>query len=120
MPCTQYSEPNPTSSQTGPAFAQSTRDNLLAVRDMVTMGIMPGWSMATSGGSAAEPAVITYSNTVVTTERLRATVTWSSGNPTTIVYDYSANSGTDWARIGTKTNTFDADGYLTASAMSTS
>lgn len=102
--------------QNGTAFAQSTRDNLKAVRDAAIMGgCFYGWNMAATGGTAAEPTTLTYSKG---TERVRATLTWASGNVTQAVYAYSSNSGTSYDTIGTKTITYDASGNVTATTWS--
>lgn len=115
-----FDETTPNGTQSGTAFAQSTRDNLLAMRDMIVMGCMPGWALAATGGTADQPTTLTYSRT---TERIRAVIAWgavggAAGNPESIAYSYSANSGTDWDAIGTETITYDADGNVTASAWS--
>lgn len=115
-----FDETTPNGTQSGTAFAQSTRDNLLAMRDMIVMGCMPGWAMAATGGTADQPTTLTYSRT---TERIRATITWgttggASGNPQSVAFDYSANGGADWDAVGTETITYDASGNVTASAWS--
>lgn len=105
--------------QNGTQFAQSTRANLAALRDACVLGGgFPGWAMAASGGTAEQPATLTYSRG---TERVRATLTWGTtggeaGNVTQAVYAYSANSGTDYGTIGTKTITYDGSGNVTATA----
>lgn len=105
--------------QNGTQFAQSTRDNLAAVRDACVLGGgFPGWALAVSGGTAEQPATLTYSKG---TERVRAVLTWgttggASGNVTQAVYAYSADSGTNYDTIGTKTITYDASGNVTATA----
>lgn len=105
--------------QNGTQFAQSARDNLKAVRDAAIMGGgFYGWNMATAGGTAAEPATLTYSKG---TERVRATLTWGTtggeaGSVTTAVYAYSSNSGTSYDTIGTKTITYDASGNVTSTS----
>ena len=102
--------------QNGTAFAQSTRDNLRTIRDAVVMGGgFYGWNMAATGGTASEPALLTYSKG---TERVKAALTWSSGNVTVAVYSYSINSGGAWGVIGTKTITFDGSGNVTATTWS--
>lgn len=78
------------------------------------------WALTPSGGTAEQPAVIVYAKGV---ERVRATLTWgttggAAGNVATAVYEYSANSGTNYSSIGTKTMTYDAAGNVTLTAWS--
>lgn len=116
MAYTLHDPLTPAGTQTGTAFAISTRQNLNALRDACIMGGgFYGFNMAAAGGTAAEPATITYSKG---TERVRATLTWSSGNVTVAVYAYSANSGGLYETIGTKTITYDGSGNVTAANWS--
>lgn len=107
--------------QNGTQVLQSARDNLKAVRDAAIMGGgFYGWNMAAAGGTAAQPATITFSKG---TERVRAELTWGTtggeaGSVTVAVYAYSSNSGTDYDTIGTNTITYDASGYVTATTWS--
>lgn len=99
------------STQTGTQVLQAVRDNAAALRDACLMGGgFFGWNMAAAGGTASEPATLTYSSG---TERVRATLTWSGGNVTSAVYAYSSNSGTSYDTIGTKTITYDGSGNVT-------
>lgn len=101
--------------QNGTQFAQSTRDNLKAMRDACVMGGgFFGWAMAATGGTPAEPQYLTYSKG---TERVRVTLTWSSGNVTSALYAYSSNSGSSYDTIGTKTITY-SSGYVTGTTWS--
>lgn len=107
--------------QTLTQMGQSERDNFLAIRDAVIMGGgFYGWNMAAAGGTASQPATLTYSKS---TERVRATLTWGTsggeaGSVTQAVYAYSSNSGTDYDTIGTKTITYDGNGNVTATTWS--
>lgn len=102
--------------QNGTQFAQSARDNLRAIRDACLMGGgFFGWNMAAAGGTAEQPVTLTYGSG---TERVRATLTWSGGNVTQAAYAYSADSGTNWDAIGTKTITYDGNGNVTATTWS--
>ena len=109
------------STQNGTAFAGSARDNLKAIRDAAIMGGGSyGWNMALSGGTASQPAVLTYSKS---TERVRASLTWGTtggedGNVTVALYEYSSNSGSSYDTIGTKTVTYDASANVTATTWS--
>ena len=106
--------------QNGTQLAQSTRDNMKALRDMVVAGTLSGWPASVTGGTPEEPTTVTHSKS---TERIRETITWgttggATGNPQTILYEYSANSGGTYDAIGTITYTFDASGNVTAWAWS--
>jgi hypothetical protein len=107
--------------QTLTQMGQSERDNLRAIRDaVVSMGGFAGWNMAPSGGTAEQPATITYSKG---SERVRASLTWgttggAAGNVTVAVYDYSSTSGSSYDTIGTKTYTYDPAGNVTATTWS--
>jgi hypothetical protein len=120
-----YAQFDPTkpdaATQNGTAFAQSARDNLKVIRDAAIMGGgFYGWNMAASGGTADQPATITYSKG---SERVRAALTWGTaggqaGSVTVAVYSYSSNSGTSWDAIGTKTITYDSTGNVTSTSWS--
>lgn len=107
--------------QNGTQFAQSARDNLKAIRDACVLGGgFPSWNLAATGGTADQPALLTYSKG---TERVKAALTWGTtggeaGNVTVIEYSYSANSGTDYDAIGTNTITYDSSGNVTATTWS--
>lgn len=116
MAYTPHDPTTPASTQTGTAFATSTRQNLNALRDACIMGGgFYGFNLAAAGGTASEPATLTYSKG---TERVRATLTWASGNVTQAVYAYSANSGGLYDAIGTKTITYDGSQNVTATTWS--
>lgn len=107
--------------QTGPQVLQSVRDNQRVLRDSTILsGGFVGWPMTPSGGSASQPALLTYANS---TERVKAALTWgtvggAAGNVTQTTYSYSSDSGGTWATIGTKTITYDAWANVTATAWS--
>jgi hypothetical protein len=107
--------------QTLTQMGQSERNNLKAVRDACIMGGgFYGFSLAVSGGTADQPALLTYTKG---TEQIKAALTWgttggASGSVTVAVYSYSADSGSTWATIGTKTITYDANANVTSTAWS--
>jgi hypothetical protein len=122
MPYTAFDATKPdATTQNGTQFAQSARDNLKAIRDAALMGGgFFGWPLAISGGTAEQPTTFIYSSG---TERVRAVITWgttggATGNPQTVVYSYSSNSGGAYDTIGTKTITYDASGNVTATSWS--
>ena len=122
MPYTPFDPAKPdAATQNGTQFAQAARDNLKAARDACILGGgFPGWNLAVAGGTAEQPATLTYSRG---TERVRATLTWGTtggeaGNVTVAVYAYSSNSGGAYDTIGTKTVTYDTNSNITASTWS--
>lgn len=115
MAYTQFADNKPVDTDTGPDVVDDIRNNLMAMRDMVVMGAMPSWNMTPSGGTAAQPATITWDKS---TERIKATLTWGTtggadGNVTIAVYSYSSDSGSTYDTIGTETLTYDSDGNIT-------
>ena len=113
-----FVDSKPVATDTGLDVIDDIRENLMAMRDAVVIGMMAGWSYApTVGtGSASQPQYYIYSKG---TERLRATVTWgtsggANGNPTQVVWEYSSNSGSTYDSIDTRSITYDADGNVTA------
>lgn len=101
----------------------SMRTNGDALRDAVVAGFMPGWNFAASGGSAEEPAALTYSKG---TERIRASLTWGTtggedGNVTVMLLEYSSDSGSsyvDLTALSTLTVSYDSSGNVTAATWS--
>ena len=102
-------------------FAKTIRTNEAALRDAAILsGGFPGFNLAVSGGTAEQPALLTYTKGV---ERVKAALTWGtvggeSGNVVSAAYSYSANSGTLYDAIGTKTVTYDALGNVTQTIWS--
>lgn len=121
MAYTAFAAANPVGTQTGTAAIDSARTNGLALRDAILMGAMDGFVFSVSGGTASQPAIMYWKNG---TTWLRASITWGSGtgtdgNPTSIAWDLSINSGTDYTTapggaIDTQTFTWDSAGNLTA------
>lgn len=119
---TQFIPDKPVIADDGDVVINNTRDNLMATRDGVVAGVMPGWNFTRTvgGGSDEEPDEIIYKKSV---EWIRLVITWGTsggddGNPTVIVYSYSANSGGLYHPMGTLTNTYNGSGTLTASVWS--
>lgn len=117
MPYTAFNKDKPIwGADDGTTTMQHIRNNLAALRDMVVAGTMVGWPATISGGTADQPTQVLHSNG---TERLRETITWgtvggATGNPQSIVYAYSSNSGGAYDTIGTITYTYDASGNVTS------
>lgn len=112
---TDFLPDTPVIASNGDVVINNTRNNLMALRDGVVAGVMPGWNYTHSGGTDEEPTEIIYKNGV---EWVRLAITWSVNNPTVIVYSYSANSGTLYHPMGTITNTYNGNGTLTGSTWS--
>lgn len=116
----QYDQTKPDGTGNGSATLQHMRENMTAMRDMVLLGAAPGWAYAPSGGTAEQPATMTFSKGV---ERLRAVLTWgttggSDGNATAVALSYSSNSGTSYVAIGTQTINYDSAGNVTSTTWS--
>lgn len=104
-------------SQTLTQMGQSMLNNEKAVRDMVIMHDSPSWSgsVTTAGVDEFHPAVITYVNG---TERIKETYTYSSGRVSTILYEYSSNSGSSYDTIGTRSYTWGTNGGYVSDSWS--
>jgi hypothetical protein len=86
---------------------------------MVVAGTMTGFNATASGGTAEQPTQILHNRG--TSEYIKEVITWgvsggATGNPSTIVYSYSAVSGGAGAydTIGTITYTYDTNGNVTS------
>lgn len=122
MPYTLFDPALPNAAtQNGTTFAASVRTNDAALRDACILGGgFPGFNLAATGGTADQPALLTYSKG---TERVKAALTWGTtggeaGNVTVAVYSYSSDSGGTYSTIGTKTVTYNGSGYVTATTWS--
>ena len=115
MAYTPFTPDKPVIADDGDVVINNTRNNLMAVRDGIVMGVMKGFNYTHSGGTDEEPTEVIYKNGV---EWLRLAITWASNNPTVIVYSYSGDSGTGYDAIGTITNTYNGNGTLTGSVWS--
>lgn len=69
----------------------------------------------TGANTASLPECVTYSKGA---ERIAAHITYSSGRPSSIVYRYSSDTGATYDTIGTKSVTYDGNGYFTSSTWS--
>ena len=121
MPYTQFDGTLPDAgTQAGTAAMQSVRDNLLALRDALAIGMLPGYNMSVSGGTAEQPAIFWWKKGA---EWIKVSVTWGStggeaGNPTVCLCEYSANSGGAYVTIGTNTIAYDAAGNVVSTTWS--
>lgn len=121
MPYVDFAEGKPVIADSGSLVVTNTRENLLAVRDGVIMGVMPDWNM-TAAGTADQPSQLQWVKGVYA---LRAAITWGTSggslyNPTIITYSFNGNSlnAGSWLAIGTLTIAYDANGDVTTSTWS--
>lgn len=99
----------PVSTDNGDTVVADIAKNLAALRDGLVIGGMPGWnySKLNGTGTAAEPQYIYYANS---TMKIRGTLTWSDGNVTTVLWEFSTDSGSTYPdTIGTETISYDID-----------
>ncbi len=106
--------------QNGTQFAQSTRDNIRALRDLIVTGAIFGWSTTLSGGSPEQPTTVVRANGV---ERLRSVITWGTtggeeGNVIRVDYTYSQDAGDTYEAIGYVVNNYDVDGNFVSQVWS--
>lgn len=91
--------------------AASTRQNLDALVDALVMGGVYRDVNMTVTGDADQPSSVLYERNP---SQLRMDIVWNvDGNPDTITYHSSGDSGGTWDVVGTKTVTWDADGNAT-------
>ncbi len=94
-------KPDPTS-QNITAFAQSVRDNVEGLLDLL-VGAMSigapiiGWTMAVSTGTYALPTQLTYSKYGDTQKKVRVNITYDGSNRrSTVNLQKTSNGGTNW------------------------
>ena len=119
---TKFVKDKPDIADDGDIVINNTRENLMALRDAMVMGVLVDFDLATADitGPAAEPTQLVYKNGV---EWIRHVITWGTsggddGNPLTIVYSYSSDSGSLYHTIGTLTMTYDSSGNLRSALWS--
>ena len=100
----QFNPATPAATQNGTAAIDSMRANLLALRDSIIAGSLPGWAATAIGPDLSQPEKIEYSNSP---EKIRATITWGTaggetGNPVQVDYDYSDDDGVTWTALASK------------------
>lgn len=119
-----FDKNKPAGASNGPTVLADIRNNLMAVRDGIVLGGLPGFNCAASGGTEDQPAQYLFTGTGVnSTERINAAVTWGTtggalGNPEIIVFTYSSDSGTTYVAIGTMTIVYTAGGYFSSYSWS--
>lgn len=117
MAYTKFTSDTPVIADTGGEVIDDTRNNLMALRDAIVAGTLVDWNLdiTIGGGSAEEPDELIYKKS---TEWIRLQITWGTtggedGQPTVIIYAYSADSGGVYDTIGTATMTYDSNGNMT-------
>lgn len=118
MAYTKFANNKPDIADDGTAVVDNTRDNLEALRDNIVTGVMPDWPLDTVTGPSDEPTELIWKNGVLW---LRAQITWGSaggadGNPTSITYSFSGNSGGAYDTIATLTLSYNTGGDCTGSS----
>lgn len=92
----------------GVELPEYVRNNLIAIRDGVAMGLMQGFAYAISGGTAAEPNYITLTSGSYV---IRATLTWNDGYVTDL--QWARSTGGSFEAIGSAgAMTYDGSGNL--------
>lgn len=88
-----------------------TRNNLLALVHVATMGSIQGWEYSKDDGTgtADEPQYLYYKKSA---RWIQGEMTWANGTITQIVWRYSVNSGGAYDTIGTESVTYDTDGNV--------
>lgn len=122
MAYTHFDQAKPDGTGNGSVTLQHMRENMVAMRDIVTLGASPGWNYSWSGGTADRPTTMLWSK-AGSTERLRSVNTWgvtggAADNVTQSALSYSADSGTIWVLMGTQTIAYDASGNVTSTTWS--
>lgn len=120
MAYTLFDQTKPNGGANGSVTLQHIRENLTALRDIVTLGAAGGWNYSCSGGSAGKPNVMLWAQGV---ERLRATCTWGASggaldNLVNVVFAYSSNGGGAYDTIGTQSISYTAAGDVESTSWS--
>lgn len=101
--------------QNGPQVVQSIQDNQYALWTSLAFGMLPAFSLACSGGTAAEPTTFLFTeNGSPGAGRVRGVASWSGGYITQIVWTVSQDSGGAYSSVGTSAFTYDGSGNVTA------
>ena len=121
MPYAAFDKNKPSGASNGTVTTQEIRDNLMALRDAVVTGGIPGFNCAASGGTEDQRLQYLFTGTGVNAaERVKVTVVWgttggATGNPETITFTYSSDSGVSYPiTIGVLTVVYTANGYFSS------
>jgi hypothetical protein len=118
MPYVPYADNVPIGLALVETVVDNTRENLMALRDNVVIGTMPGWAYSKTNGSGTDEQP-QYTFMKKGSEWLRGTFTWGTtggedGNVVSVLWQYSNNAGVDYQTVGTQTFTYSVDGVATA------
>lgn len=110
--------PNPATQAVGACF-NSTRQNLVAMRDAVVVSAMAGWDLTTSG-TPSQPDTVYFAEG---TETLKIALTWATGggaagNVSQAIYSYRATATAAYDTIGTMAVTYATDGSVISTTWS--
>lgn len=119
-----FDKNKPAGASNGPTVMQHVRDNLMALRDGVITGGIPGFECVASGGTEDARTECLFTGTGTnSTERIKVVIVYGTtggalGNPQTLTFTYSSDSGATYVAIGTMTVTYSAAGYFSSYAWS--
>lgn len=124
-----FVDQKPVFSDNGDDVVDDIRENLMALRDAVVLGVLVGWDMTVTAGTGtnAQPQYLYMHRNGASTERLRITYTWGTtggeaGNPTVLALHYTADDdplgSATWDLMGTFTITYNSDGTVASGAWS--
>lgn len=124
-----FVDQKPVFSDNGDDVVDDIRENLMALRDAVVLGVLVGWDMTVTAGTGTneQPQYLYMHKNGVSTERLRITYTWgttggATGNPTVLALHYTADDdplgSATWDSMGTFTITYNSDGTVASGAWS--
>jgi hypothetical protein len=112
---------NPVGTQTPAAYATSDLANLRALRDMIIVGLVPGFVQTRTQGTGPDvqrPQFLTWNNATLNIG-FRWNITWTGFNPTTVQEEWQNDGVPNWLAVGAaQVNTFDASNNITASTNS--
>jgi len=97
---TAYDDDKPDSTQTGTAFSNSAKANLLALRDILIMfGMSPGWNYSYNGGTADYPTEMIFTRTVDSVVcKVKITNSWSGTTLQKCKFEYMGD-GSTWDNL---------------------
>lgn len=104
--------------QNGSAVLAALRANGYALWSSIAFGMVPGFAMTVSGGTAEQPTTFTISNAAEGSpqgsQRWRGTVAWGAdGNISTILWAVSQDGGANYVTVCTQTFSYDSNGNFT-------
>lgn len=116
MAYTKVDQTKPTTSQTRQAAIDLIRTNDNAISHAVIAGLLVDWEMTFSGGTAAEPSTITFTDKTLTSRKIRITFTWGTtggenGQVKTAAWDWW--NGSSYDSMASCTFSYDSSGNLT-------